>query len=299
MISPCRDDVESVVDDGKSFLNFCPDWQNAVLWQEWKQFGIECFSQGLCCFYHHYHILIDHSEPPPSCPKQDRSQTIKSRIPIPKEHSGRPAIPSTTMSDGYATKVVQSMLREYCTAHLRESAYHLPIYMINIYKLGFMTGNKKQVIPWGSLIKDPTSWMIAECIPDGFEWKDPSKIHVGEVFRLLDHWRDREDQGLDPLAWVLTSPLFKNTDRSLKGVRPLRHAKALDPHDSDEEVFVLPNSEEVDEEDDGDTVHKSSDHVSAAAASSGDGRSTDLEPLAMQPSDHIDGPFGESDMSCP
>ena len=58
-------------------------------------------------------------------------------------------------------------------------------------------------------------------------------------------------------------------------------------------------SEEVDEEDDGDTVHKSSDRVSAAAASSGDGRSTDLEPLAMQTSDHIDGPFGESDISCP
>jgi hypothetical protein len=67
-------------------------------------------------------------------PKQDQSQTIKARIPIPKEHSGRPALPSTTMSDGYATKVVQSMLREYCIAHIRESSYHLPICMINIFE---------------------------------------------------------------------------------------------------------------------------------------------------------------------
>ena len=42
----CRDDVESVVDDGQSFLRFCPDWQNAVLWQEWRseerRVGKEC-----------------------------------------------------------------------------------------------------------------------------------------------------------------------------------------------------------------------------------------------------------------
>ena len=141
--------------------------------------------------------------------------------------------------------------------------------------------------------------MIAECIPDGFEWKDPSKIQVGEIFCLLDHWRDREDQGLDPLAWVLTSPLFKNTDRSLKNVRAFQCAKALDPHDSDEEVFVLPDSDVFDEEEDGEVVHQSSDHVSAVGGSSGDGRSMDLEPLAMQTSDHIDGHSGESNISCP
>ena len=249
--------------------------------------------------YHHYHILIGHSEPSPSLPKQDRSQTIKARIPITKEHTGQPTLPSTTMSDGYATKVVQLMLREYCTAHLREGAYHLPIYMINIYDSGFMTGNKKQVIPWGSLIKDPTSWIIAECIPDGFEWKDPSKIQVGEIFRLLDHWRDREDQGLDPLAWVLTSPLFKNTDRSSKDEQAFQSAKALDPHDSDEEVFVLSDSDAFDEEEDGEVVHKSSDHVFAVGGSSGDGRSADQEPLDMQTSDHIDSHSGESNISCP
>jgi hypothetical protein len=190
-----------------------------------------------------------------------------------------------------------------------------------------MTGNKKQLIPWGSLIKDPSSWMIAECIPDGFEWKDPSKIHVGEVFRLLDHWRDREDQGLEPLAWVPTSSLFKNTDTSSMGVRTFRHGKALDPHDSDEEVFVLPDSDELDDVKDGQMIHNLSDHVSAvggsstddwqssdqdgeavqnpsnrvaaAVGSSGDGRPMDLKPLAMQSSDHVEDHFGESDFSCP
>src|ERR1700761_638815 len=116
------------------------------------------------------------------------------------------------MSDEYATKVVQLMLREYCIAHIRGFSYHLPICMLNILESGFITGNKKQVIPWGSLIKDPMSWMTAECIPGGFEWRDPSKIPVGEVFCLLDHGRDHGDQGLEPCVWVQTLSLFKYTN---------------------------------------------------------------------------------------
>ena len=117
---------------GQSFLRFCPDWQNAVLWQEWKQFGIECFSQGQSCSYYHCHNLIAHSDPSPSPVQQDHSQTLKTSIPIAKEPSGRPALPSTTMSDGHGTKVVQSMLREYCIAHIREHSYHLPVCRLNI-----------------------------------------------------------------------------------------------------------------------------------------------------------------------
>ena len=137
--------------------------------------------------------------------------------------------------------------------------------------------------------------MTAECIPDGFEWKDPSKIHVGEVFRLLDHWRDREDQGLEPLVWIQTSPLFKNANPY---ARPVRCPEALDPHDSDEEVFVLPDSDEPDEEEDGQAIQTPIDHVSAFGGSSTDERSTDLEAQALQTSTPIDGNFGESNISC-
>ena len=83
-----RDDVESVVEDGKSFLRFCPDWQNAVLWQEWKQFGIDCFTQGQQYFYHPYHVLIDHAEPASSPLQQEHAQTTNAKILICKENSG-------------------------------------------------------------------------------------------------------------------------------------------------------------------------------------------------------------------
>ena len=229
------------------------------------------------------------------------------------------------MSDRYGTKAVQAMLREYCTAHICECSGNLPIYMINTSQIGFMTGKKNQVIPWGSLIKDPTSWILAESIPDGFEWKDPSKIQVGEVFRLLDHWRDRGDQGLEPLSWVPTSPLFKHTDPSSKPVQTFRTAQVLDPHDSDEEVFVLPDSDELDEENnshmshttsdhvsavggppgdrwktvdqDGEAVHKPSDYLDTIDRSSGDGGPMNLEPLTKKSSDHVEGHSGESSFS--
>ena len=52
--------------------------------------------------------------------KQDRSKTINTQIPISIDERGCPELPTTTMADGYKTKIVQSMLREYCTAHIRE-----------------------------------------------------------------------------------------------------------------------------------------------------------------------------------
>lgn|ERR1700761_1830072 len=89
-----------------------------------------------------------------------------------------------------------------------------------------MTGNKKQVIPWGSLlIKDPTSWMCAECIPDGFDWKDPSKIQVerSSVCLIIDV--DCEDQGLETLLGCsLHHPLRTLTHHQRTcGPKPLAH----------------------------------------------------------------------------
>lgn len=96
-----------------------------------------------------------------------------------------------------------------------------------------------------------------------------------------------------------TSPLFRNTNPSLKEVQPFCHAEALDPHDSDEEVFVLPSSDGIDEEEDAGMVSKPSENVAAIGGSSGDGSPTELEHFAMQSSDQVDSPYGESNISCP
>ena len=43
--------------------------------------------------------------------------------------------------------------------------------------------------------------MLEECYPEGFSWADPSKLWNEQVFQLLDHWRQREEDGMDPIIW--------------------------------------------------------------------------------------------------
>ncbi|KAH8985347.1 hypothetical protein EDB86DRAFT_2833150 [Lactarius hatsudake] len=174
-------DVSSVLEDGKDFQKYCPDWKSAVLWEQWIEFGKKCFAKDTV------------QEPPP---KKDRSRTLNTPIPIVFDKDGCPELPKVTMFDGYKAKVVQSLLREYCIEHIR-----------------FVTGNKKQTIPWGVLVKDPSSWIFDDCIPKDFVWKDPSKIQIGEVFRLLYHWKERQDQGLGPLIISDTSNMLEHSNQ--------------------------------------------------------------------------------------
>ncbi|KAF8263366.1 hypothetical protein EI94DRAFT_1704048 [Lactarius quietus] len=125
--------------------------------------------------------------------------------------------PCTRDRPGLPEATVQNMWYTYpCAYHLQTKDNDLSIGLledcsplgamdsvgINCFSQGFITGRKNQVIPWGSLVNDPLTWIPQECIPDGFEWKDPSKIQIGEIFCLLDHWRDCQDQGHVPLTWV-------------------------------------------------------------------------------------------------
>ena len=95
-------------------------------------------------------------------------------------------------------------------------------------------------------MSNPTLWIVADCTPDRFEWKDPSKIQIEEVFRLLDHWRARQGMGLDPLIWASTCPLFQDAEKIAKNTRAGQQARALQPPDSDEEVFILPDGDDID-----------------------------------------------------
>ncbi|KAH9015530.1 hypothetical protein EDB84DRAFT_1443412 [Lactarius hengduanensis] len=215
-----------VLQDGKDFRKFCPDWKSAALWDQWAQFGRMCFAE-------------DTAQKPP---KKGLSKTITTPIPLVVDKDRCPELPTVTMHDGYKTKVVQSLLRDYCTAHIR-----------------YVTRKPKLTIPWGSLTKDPSSWISNECIPNGFEWKDPSKIQIGEVFRLLNYWRERQDQGIGPLMWEPTSPLFDHIEDPPRRGRSVRKAKFQQSPVSDEEHFVLPHSQDFDQEDEETSINKSSD----------------------------------------
>lgn len=102
------------------------------------------------------------------------------------------------------------------------------------------------------MIQEPTAWISEDCTPPGFKWKDPSKIQIGEIYRLLDHWKDRQAQGLDPLIWVPSCPLLQNAQKPHQRWRSLQQARASQEQASDEENFDLPSSGDPDNADDAD-----------------------------------------------
>jgi hypothetical protein len=104
---------------------------------------------------------------------------------------------------------------------------------------------------------NPLSWIDKECTPDDFQWKDPSKIKIGEIFRLLDHWRDHIDRGHHALVWVPSCPLFQDDDHAPIHGWQLQQAMALPEDYSDEEVFILPQSDDIEEYESNSNDHES------------------------------------------
>lgn len=68
-----------------------------------------------------YDILTSYSESV-QCPPQrtSRSRTFSQAIPVTTDVVGCPALPSEDMCASHDAKSLQSMIREYCTAHIRE-----------------------------------------------------------------------------------------------------------------------------------------------------------------------------------
>ena len=97
-------------------------------------------------------------------------------------------------------------------------------------------------LPWAKVIKNPTAWIDEECYPAGFEWADPSKIRIGKVFELLDHWRQRRQSGLDPIIWNRSCEILADCDESAEPVHSRR------PRSSKRTLESIPDDEDFSEE---------------------------------------------------
>jgi len=78
---------------------------------------------------------------------------------------------------------------------------------------GHVSEKKRATISWGKLCEDPASWIKPECVPDGFQWADPSKICVDNIFDLLEHLRQRSEHCLKPLIWESSCPLLEDVEQ--------------------------------------------------------------------------------------
>ncbi|KAF8263343.1 hypothetical protein EI94DRAFT_1704054 [Lactarius quietus] len=90
---------------------------------------------------------------------------------------------------------------------------------------------KKAYIPWAKMTKDPTAWIYEECYPPGFQWADPSKIRVNEVFHLFDHWRQQKQSRLNPIIWNPSCEIMADIER------PVRRRQTQRRNSEEEEDF--------------------------------------------------------------
>ncbi|KAH9035919.1 hypothetical protein EDB85DRAFT_1889093 [Lactarius pseudohatsudake] len=199
------DDWNSVLDDGMSFSEFCPNWKDARVWLEWMKYCRKCFvPEG------------DQSSP------TGRPKTIKKKLKIVTDTDREPEIPSITLEDGYSAKVS-----------------HAHILLYNLHESGFISGRKNATIPWSKLSCDPTAWIEEECFPLGFPWVDPSKLRLVQIFQLLDHWRQRQKEGLIPLIW---NPSYQPAQRVRNPQQTNRRRSTFDEpvsdHSSEGEDFA-------------------------------------------------------------
>ena len=54
---------------------------------------------------------------------------------------------------------------------------------------------------WANLYNSKVIFIAPETLPDGFIVRDPSKMVTEEVDTLINHWRERLEEGLKPLEF--------------------------------------------------------------------------------------------------
>ncbi|KAI9439083.1 hypothetical protein H4582DRAFT_2075741 [Lactarius indigo] len=224
------DEWNAGVDEGLDFGDFCPNWRTSVLWDKWKKYGRQCFG-------------LDDDQGA----EKNHARTLKAPVQITTDVTGEPEIPSIVKGGGHQAKVVQTALRDYCTAHIR-----------------FISGKRNLTIPWAKLSTAPTAWIEEECYPPGFQWADPSKIRLDDVHDLLIYWRQRKEDGLTPLIWNPSCELLAEAEKTSEHLPTQRRCQTPSTSNPDEE-----------EEDFARDLNKISDHPSLESS-----------PLQILPSLH-------------
>ncbi|KAH9013595.1 hypothetical protein EDB85DRAFT_2158062 [Lactarius pseudohatsudake] len=189
------DDWNKVLDDGMSFSNFCPNWRDASIWQEWMKYCRKSF------------VPEDDQSVPPGC-----SKALRTKVKVLTNTDGEPDIPSVTLEDGYVAKTIQTALRDYCNTHIR-----------------YISRRNNATVPWSKVSSNPPAWIEEECYPPGFLWVDPSKLRLVQVFQLLDHWRQCKRDGLIPLIWNPSCEFLANVDQHVLRLQNPKRTRSRSP----------------------------------------------------------------------
>jgi hypothetical protein len=135
--SICSAEANKSLDAGPSFLSFFPDWRTALLFKEWQKYAKKCYRGGMHDLIQSCTVSLKGLSPilgDVQTTQKNHFKTITTPIPITIKSNGCPDIPTVTIEQGYKTKIVQTMLREYCTEHIRKYfSVNVYIYVTQIY----------------------------------------------------------------------------------------------------------------------------------------------------------------------
>jgi hypothetical protein len=73
---------------------------------------------------------------------------------------------------------------------------------------------------------DLKSWMLQECYLEGFSWADPSKLRISQAYKLLEHWRKCEADGMVLLIWNLLCEILHGGELCSENVRHHRRQQS-------------------------------------------------------------------------
>jgi len=123
--------------------------------------------------------------------------------------------------------------------------------------------NPKATIPWGSLVGSEDVYVDKEYVPEGFTFKEPSKLSKSEARDRLKFWYDRQtDNGIktvfefcrvrgkggEPMVVVQKSPTPRNKSQS-KGKRRASSSDSDANEEKDEEDSTEDENEDDEDED--------------------------------------------------
>ncbi|KAI9437939.1 hypothetical protein BJY52DRAFT_1229914 [Lactarius psammicola] len=86
------DEANNLLNNGTCFLEYCPNWKDALLFREWQKYAKMCFRGDV------------HTT------QKGHPKTVKPPISIHIKSNGCPNIPAITNADGYNAKAVQVVL---------------------------------------------------------------------------------------------------------------------------------------------------------------------------------------------
>lgn len=157
---------------------------------------------------------------------------------------GWPIIPHPAVN--YSSRELVPFFRAFVNASYSEAFQTLQLLQILTLYLGHYLNTERSLhCPWRKVADDPLHYIADDCLPDPAEFPyDPAKASKEALVKLLRHWLQQQDKGLQPLLFIAAEHAIERS-QSKKSKAKMCAPKPWVSDSSDEEGTVLTSSKEI------------------------------------------------------